>query len=186
VQADPFVSYFPNYIYLSPTADYHEGLQLYQYTQAKVIRTGAEAMFSVRPCSFLDINLQGEYVYARQLSGSKKGYVLPFSPPWRLMPEMRFHWEVKTKEQWQGYATVNVRICGAQKDIVPPEKPTNGWWTLNLSCGQQFALTACTLSINIKADNILNAKYYDHTSYYRLIDIPEAGWNVSAMVGVEF
>ena len=79
-----------------------------------------------------------------------------------------------------------IRITGAQYDIVPPEKPTEGWWTLNLSAGQRFVLSACAVSLSLKADNILNSKYYDHTSYYRLIDIPEAGWNLSAMVGVEF
>ncbi|MBR1928386.1 MAG: TonB-dependent receptor [Paludibacteraceae bacterium] len=193
VQADPFVGYFPNYIYLSPTPDYREGLQLYRYTQAQVIRAGAEAILTFRPWRHLDISVQGEYLFARQLSGDKKGYGLPFSPPWRLMPEVKFHWgkeskinNSKSKTIGKGFAAINVRVCGAQRDIVPPEKPTDGWWTLNLSAGQRFVLRTCLLSITLKADNILNTKYYDHTSYYRLIDIPEAGWNLSAMVGVEF
>lgn len=191
VQADPFVGYFPNYIYLSPTAEYREGLQLYRYTQSQVIRAGGEAQVTIRPWRHLDISLQGEYLFARQLSGDKKGYGLPFSPPWRLMPELRFHWIPNVKCQmsngkWPGYAAINIRICGAQNDIVPPEKPTPGWWTLNLAAGQKFILPTCTLSLSLKADNILNTKYYDHTSYYRLIDIPESGWNLSAMFGVKF
>ncbi len=191
IRIDPFAGYFPNYIYLSPTADYREGLQLYRYTQAKVIRAGAEASVCVRPWRHMDIGLQGEYLFARQLSGEKKGYGLPFSPPWRIMPEVRFKWEpvISGKHlngKCSGYAAVNICICGAQYDIVPPEKPSDGWWTLNLMAGQQFVLSACKLSISLKADNILNTKYYDHTSYYRLIDIPEAGWNLSIMIGVEF
>ena len=31
VQLDPYVNYFPNYIYLNPTSDYVEGLQMYNY-----------------------------------------------------------------------------------------------------------------------------------------------------------
>ena len=189
IRLDPFVGYFPNYIYLNPTPDYCEGLQLYRYDQAQVFRTGAEAMLTVRPWQHLDINLQGDYVFARQLSGPKAGYGLPFAPPWRITPEVRFHWEPLvrgSREAWNGYAAVNIRITGAQYDIVPPEKSTEGWWTLNLSAGQRFVLSACAVSLSLKADNILNTKYYDHTSYYRLIDIPEAGWNLSAMVGVEF
>ena len=191
VQADPFVGYFPNYIYLNPTADYREGLQLYRYNQSRVIRAGGEVMLTVRPWKHLDINLQGEYLFACQLSGDKAGYGLPFSPPWRLMPEVRFHWNPMVRTQstdrpWKGYAAVNVRICGAQRDIVPPEKPTDGWWTLNMSVGQQLELEQCRLNIGLTADNILNIKYYDHTSYYRLIDIPEAGWNISVMASVEF
>ena len=189
VQADPFVGYFPNYIYLNPTPDYCEGLQLYRYSQAQVFRTGAEAMLTVRPWRYLDLSVQGDYVFARQLSGDKAGYGLPFAPPWRITPEVRFHWEptVSTaRDAWNGYAALNVRITGAQYDIVPPEKPTEGWWTLNLSAGQRFVLPTCAVSLSLRADNILNTKYYDHTSYYRLIDIPEAGWNLSAMVEVEF
>jgi len=191
IQIDPFVGYFPNYIYLSPTADYREGLQLYRYTQAQVIRAGGEAKLLVRPWQHMDISIQGEYLFTRQLSGDKKGYGLPFSPPWRLMPELRFHWTPMVNGKWSngkwpGFAALNVRVCGAQRDIVPPEKPTPGWWTLNLSAGQHFVLSSCTLNLTLKAENILNTKYYDHTSYYRLIDIPEAGWSLSAMFGVEF
>ncbi|MBR0309782.1 MAG: TonB-dependent receptor [Paludibacteraceae bacterium] len=191
IQADPFAGYFPNYIYLSPTARYREGLQLYQYTQTQVFRCGAEAMLTVRPWQHLDINVQAEYIYSRQLSGDKAGYGLPFSPPCRMMPELKFHWAPAAftdmlNGRCDGYASINVRISGAQHAIVPPEKPTNGWWTLNLGAGQRLAFNTCTLALTIKAENILNTKYYDHTSYYRLINIPERGWNISAMVSVEF
>ena len=43
VQVDPYLNYFPNYIYLNPTSQYVEGLQLYHYTQARVLRYGVEA-----------------------------------------------------------------------------------------------------------------------------------------------
>ena len=42
------------------------------------------------------------------------------------------------------------------------------------------------MNIALHADNLLNKKYYDHTSYYRLIDVPEPGINLSMMVGVDF
>ena len=81
---------------------------------------------------------------------------------------------------------LNVHIVGAQHEIVPPEKPTDGHWTLNLSAGKQISLGKSKLNIALHADNLLNQKYYDHTSYYRLIDVPEPGRNVSMMVGLEF
>lgn len=186
IKAEPFLSWSPNYIYLSPTADYHEGLQVYQYTQAKVLRTGFEAEVTVQPWKHIEINLQGDYVFARQMSGNKRGYGLPFSPPWRLMPEVRFLWDVRKKINGSGHFAVNVRVAGAQHDIVPPEKPTDGWWTLNLNAGQKFELDKCAISLTLSADNILNKKYYDHTSFYRLINVPEAGWNLSLMLGVDF
>lgn len=190
-QAEPYFNWFPNYIYLNPTSTYKEGLQVYQYTQAEVMRTGFEAQVSIHPWSHLDINMQAEYLFARQMSGDKKGYGLPFTPPWRLLPELHFKWVAKpfsdkTNTLSNGFFAINTVICGSQYDIVPPEKPTNGWWTLNMRASQKFALEKCALSLIISADNILNTKYYDHTSYYRLIDVPEAGWNLSVMFGVDF
>ncbi|MBQ9705035.1 MAG: TonB-dependent receptor [Paludibacteraceae bacterium] len=198
IQAEPFFGWFPNYIYLCPTSGYSEGLQVYHYTQAQVVRTGFEAELTARPWEHLELRVQGEWLFARQLSGDKRGYGLPFSPPWRLMPEVKFVWgkepdssnpmqeSVLHKVLSKGYFAVDVRLAGAQHDIVPPEKPTDGWWTLNLQAGQCFRLTGCTLSLSLTAENLLDTKYYDHTSYYRLIDIPEPGWNIGVMAGVIF
>ena len=82
IQLEPYFNYFPNYIYLNPTSDYYEGLQMYYYTQCKVLRYGAEAAIKYNVSEKIEIELLGEYLYARQLSGNKKGYPLPFSPPW--------------------------------------------------------------------------------------------------------
>ena len=38
----------------------------------------------------------------------------------------------------------------------------------------------------LHVDNLLNRKYFDHTSFYRLIDVPEPGRNFSAKVAVDF
>jgi iron complex outermembrane receptor protein len=75
---------------------------------------------------------------------------------------------------------------GAQHEIVPPEKPTDGYWTLNMACAKDFTWGGNTLHVALHADNLLNRRYYDHTSYYRLIDVPEPGRNFSLMVGLDF
>ena len=87
----------------------------------------------------------------------------------------------------QGFVGLNVHLVGSQHEIVPPERPTDGYFTLNLSAGKHFALgSQARLKVALHADNLLNKHYYDHTSYYRLIDVPEPGRNFSLMVGVEF
>jgi iron complex outermembrane receptor protein len=182
LQVEPYLNYFPNYIYLSPTSQYVEGLQLYNYTQAHVLRYGVEAQLTWHMTPRWDLHMQGEYLYARQKSGDKKGYTLPFSTPWRSDVTLRY------KYQWHGEGTIsmNAHIVGRQDEIVPPEKPTDGYWTLNLAAIKQFDLGNSKLNIALHADNLLNRRYYDHTSYYRLIDVPEPGRNVSMMVGIEF
>ena len=183
VQVDPFVNYFPNYIYLTPTAQYVEGLQLYEYTQARVLRWGLEAQATFVITPHWETEAQGEYLYARQRSGNKKGYALPFSTPWSATLGLRYRYTWKG----QGYVSMNAHIVGRQNEIVPPEKPTDGHWTLNLMAGKNFTIgQSRTLKVTLQAQNLLNRRYYDHTSYYRLIDVPEPGINVSGMVALEF
>ena len=182
VQVDPYLNYFPNYIYLSPTARYVEGLQLYEYTQARVLRHGFEAQADYRLDSHWSVGLKGEYLHARQKSGPKRGYTLPFSTPWNADAAVRYDFS------WHGDGTaeLSAHFVGRQDEIVPPEKPTDGYWTLNASLTKQFPLKHATLKATLHADNLLDRRYYDHTSYYRLIDVPEPGRNLSLMVAVEF
>ena len=182
IQAEPYLNYFPNYIYLSPTAQYVEGLQLYHYTQAEVLRWGMEAQLTWHIDEHWQAHAQGEYLYARQQSGEKKGYTLPFSTPWSADAGMKYTFGRKDK----GFVGLNAHVVGSQNEIVPPEKPTDGYWTLNLAAGKDFSLGSTTLHATLHADNLLDRRYYDHTSYYRLIDVPEPGRNFSLMVGLEF
>lgn len=182
VQVDPYVNFFPNYIYLNPTSQYVEGLQLYHYTQARVLRYGVEAQVNWMITDHWDAELKGEYLKAEQQSGQKKGYTLPFSTPWSADAGIKYSFD------WhgQGFLGLNAHLVGAQHEIVPPEKPTDGYWTLNLSAGKNILLGRNTLKVALHADNLLDKRYYDHTSYYRLIDVPEPGRNFSMMVGLEF
>ena len=180
VRLDPFLNWFPNYIYLSPGSTFTEGLQMYTYTQCRVLRTGFEVQLVWNPFKAWEFEAKGEYLFARQMSGPKKGYTLPFSPPWRSTFSASWHFLDS------GYVTFDVRVAGAQNEIVPPEKPTPGWFTLNLRAGKAFSLGKCTLKAGLKAENLLNRRYYDHTGYYRLIGVPEPGINASLMLGLEF
>ena len=182
VQVEPYLNYFPNYIYLNPTAQYVEGLQLYHYTQAEVLRYGVEAQVKWHFAEHWQAHAQGEYLFARQQSGEKKGYTLPFSTPWSADAGLRYTFDHHGK----GFVGLSAHIVGAQNEIVPPEKPTDGHWTLNLAAGKDFQMRGTTFHVTFHADNLLNRRYYDHTSYYRLIDVPEPGRNLSLMVGVDF
>ena len=191
IEAEPYLNYFPNYIYLNPTSQYIEGLQLYHYTQAKVLRYGLEAQLRWHFADHWQAHAQGEYLYARQQSGEKKGYTLPFSTPWSVDVGVKYstltsHPSPLTSHPSPLFIALSAHIVGAQNEIVPPEKPTDGYWTLNLSAGKQWHVGNTTLNVTVRADNLLDRRYYDHTSYYRLIDVPEPGRNFSAMVAWEF
>lgn len=185
IQIDPYLNYFPNYIYMNPTADYYEGLQMYYYTQSKVIRCGFEGELNFRISRKFETDLKGEYLYAEQLSGDKKGYTLPFSPPWSSSINIKY----MPYTSWSGtdgFVSATYTIVGNQNEIVPPENKTKGYQRLDVSAGRTFVWVNRQLKINLKVQNLLNTKYYDHTSYYRLIDVPEPGRNISLMVKLDF
>ena len=185
IQLDPYLNYFPNYIYMNPTPDYYEGLQWYYYTQSRVIRYGFELQADCKILPALSAEFKGEYLYSEQLSGEKKGYTIPFSTPWSADATLRYDF-CRKKVGNEGFAAMNLHVTGRQNNIVPPEKTTPGYYTLNLTAGKDFAFGDRTLRLSLNAENLLNRKYYDHTSFYRLIDVPEPGRNVALMATYEF
>ena len=81
-----------------------------------------------------------------------------------------------------------MRIAAAQNEIVPPEEITAGYRVFNLSMRSKLDLfnNYKAALLRIKLNNIFNSEYYDHTSFYRLIDVPEAGRNLSVSLTVPF
>lgn len=189
IQLSPFYNYFPNYIYLNPTANhdyyYGAGNQVFQYAQSRVMRYGGEIQWRYRILKTLSAALLGEYLYARQLSGDKKGYTLPFSPPASALVNLT--WTPAGSKHLKGtYFSVDYRITAPQSNIVPPEKKTPGYQVVNLQAGTKVTVWQQPLSISLQVQNLFNTKYLNHTSFYRLIELPEAGRNIVLWVKIPF
>ncbi|MBQ3657536.1 MAG: TonB-dependent receptor [Bacteroidales bacterium] len=181
----PFLNFFPNYIYLNPQSRYVEGLQLYEYVQNEVFRLGGEFQADYALKKKAEFSLGGEFLKSKQLSGDKKGYGLPFSQPWSIVNTSKYFIERKRKGN-ECYVSVTLKYTGAQKNIVPPEKPTPGYFLTNLSAGKKIVLKKTELSADFSVENLFNKVYYNHTSYYRLIDVPEAGRCFSMKIEFKF
>lgn len=187
VGVSPFVNFFENYIYLNPTSNYYETLQIYEYTQAKVFRVGGEIRASANVFKNLKLDASGEYVFSKQTSGPKKDFTLPFSPPLSGLFSANYQFKdflLFNKPQ----LIADYRITAAQNEIVPPEKITAGYQLINMSFLTVMSLfpNNSPVQMRIKLNNVLNTKYFDHTSFYRLIEVPEPGRNISISVTVPF
>jgi len=189
VQLSPFYNYFPNYIYLNPTAEhdyfYGAGNQVFQYAQSSVERFGGELLVKYQFLQGLSTEILAEYLYAKQLSGDKKGYTLPFSPPASAL--FNLTWSPKLNGLLQNsYLSADYRITASQNHIVPPEKKTRGYRLINMQAGTQIRLQGQPLMLSLQAQNLLNTRYLNHTSFYRLIELPEAGRNIVLSLRVPF
>ncbi len=187
--ASPFVNYFPNYIYLNPSSEhdsnYGFGNQVYYYTQSKVFRFGGEISASYSPFSFLDVGVTGEYVYSEQLTGEKRGYTIPFSPP----PSAIFNIDLR-KDKFMFtediYLSIDYQLTAAQRNIVPPEEVTDGYRLVSVGAGCAIQIKNQKANLSLQIKNFFNTVYFDHTSYYRLINVPGPGRNIVLNLSVPF
>lgn len=189
IGTSPFVNYFSNYIYLNPTSKYDRlygfGNQVFEYTASEVLRLGGEIHAHFEVTSYLRLGFVGEYVYAEQLSGEKKGFTLPFAPPASAIFNIRYQ-KPQTGFISNSYISFDYRLTAAQNSIVPPEEPTSGFQVFNLGIGGETQLNEKEIEVSVQVQNILNTRYFNHTSYYRLINVPEAGRNFILNISFPF
>ena len=185
----PFVNYFSNFIYLNPTAEldilYGAGNQVFNYTQAEVLRYGAELSVMHQLTDKLSFEFIGEYVYSEQKSGTKSGYTLPFSPP----PSGILNATYKPEDKGvfsNSYMALDFRMTAEQSNIVPPEKITPGYRLVNLRTGSSISAFGQQIQINAQVNNLFDTHYLNHTSFYRLINLPEAGRNITLSLNYQF
>ncbi|PVX51780.1 iron complex outermembrane receptor protein [Balneicella halophila] len=189
IEFSPFANYFPNYIYLNPTSEfdnlYGAGNQIFNYTQSKVFRYGGELHLHKTLFDHLDLTSISEYVKSRQLSGEKKDYGLPFSPPFSTNLSAKYNFNSFNCFK-KSYFSVDFRYTAKQTDIVPPEKVTDSYQLINLGMGTNLRFGRYKAQVNLQVKNLFDTKYYNHTNFYRLIDLPEQGRNFLASVKFTF
>lgn len=185
----PFFNYFANYIYLNPTSGYDQyygaGNQIFEYAESKVRRYGAELKMEYHPLAHWKVEVLGEYVRSEQLSGSKKGYTLPFSPAPSLLVDLS--WFPKSSTYFkESYLSLDCKWTARQDHIVPPEEKTAGYQVFNFRAGTQLTWGKSALQLRLQVQNMFDTKYMDHTSFYRLISLPEQGRNIVLSIGIPF
>lgn len=190
VKVSPYGNYFSNFIYLNPTAEfdmyYGAGNQVFNYTEAEVLRLGAELELSYKVTEDLKIETLGEYIYQRQLSGPKKNFTLPFSVAPSVLSSVNYEPLSSLLFIEKPYITIDHKFTAAQNQIVPPEKPTPASHVFGLSLGGTFRCGSQPINVNFGIRNIFDTKYFNHASFYRLIGLPEPGRNFILSLSVPF
>jgi iron complex outermembrane receptor protein len=171
-----FVNYFPNFIFLNPSGEFSflpDAGQIYKYVQSTAFRTGGELQFKTELFNRLDINIAAEYVFAIDLENH---YPIPFTPPLNIVSEIGYHFK-NTEYFKNSILTSTFQLVTAQNQVARNELSTPGYSLLGIALSTDLILKSHLMQVSFRIDNIFDTKYYNHLSFYRPLDLPEAGRN---------
>ncbi len=177
----PFLYYFSNYIYLSPSARFSplaDAGQVYRYTEAPVWINGIESSLSLKIGKRWNLLNALEYVWNKNIETS---YPLPFTPPFSALGELEYKVvsSGKIKETRLAFAG---QYFAAQNRVDRNEKVTPGYFLINLNYSMDFFIGKQKLSIIMIGRNLTNQKYLNNMSRYRILNLPEQGVNLSCII----
>lgn len=170
--ASVFGSYFPGFIFLNPTGEYStlpESGQIYRYMQSRAVRFGGEMYVAADFAQIFTATVAAEYVRAVD---RESGFPVAFTPPLSATAEVNMRWE-KLLCFANNRVAVACRYAADQRSVARNELQTPGYRLLDASIdlGVPYA------RIILQVQNLLNTKYYKHLSFYRRLNLPEAGRN---------
>lgn len=186
-----FYNYFPNFIFLIPTGSYlhpdgyeiieADAGQVYQYTQSKAYRFGGEALFGYNINKNIRFSTSAEYVYA-----TDGQYPIPFTPPLNIFSALTYSFLKQNKFFSNTVVEINSNFTATQNRVARNELRTNSYKIFNFYFSTQTKFLKTNIIFALQIQNILNTKYFNHLSFYRIIELPEAGRNFQISIKIPF
>lgn len=184
----PYLYYFDNYIFLNPSGEFsilpHAG-QIYKFTQSGAFLTGMEISLNKIFAEKWHTEFIFEYLYNRQITGNRtRNFPLPFTPPVNGFAEVGYEFLKQSDTFKETRIFSNVIFAFEQDRIAQNEKVTPGYTVFGGGLRTNLELNGFEATVNLQATNLLNTKYFNHTSFYRALEIPEMGRNIQLMIKI--
>ncbi|MDO4728703.1 MAG: TonB-dependent receptor [Bacteroidota bacterium] len=186
LEVNPYLYYFSNYIYLNPTGTFsilpHSG-QIYQYNQARALSSGLElnGNIDLEPFEFI---FSGEYIYNKQLNNN---FPLPFTPALNVFGRFNYNFDkvlFRKKNNIQIY--VDTKYYAPQNNVALNEAKTPSSILFGCGINNHINLDKHQITFTLNIQNVFNTKYFNHTSYYRTLNIPEPSRNIQFVIQYQF
>jgi iron complex outermembrane receptor protein len=179
-----FYNIVNHYIFISPTGDTTaSGIDVFRYKQANSTLFGGEVGLHVHPKTIHWLHF--ETTFSSVIGKQDNGDFLPFVPAHKLRFEVRGE---KEKVMFLNKAFVAVNTCTAfnQNNAAPDETTTAGYTLLDMSIGGGIKMKNQSVLISISANNVLDAKYIDHLSTLKEVNLNNPGRNISLNLKIPF
>ncbi|MDR3365829.1 MAG: TonB-dependent receptor [Prevotellaceae bacterium] len=170
--ASAFGSYSPSFVFLNPTGAYPplpEAGQVYRYTQSPTSRAGGELYVAADFAKIFSLSAAAEYVHAVDM---ESGFPIAFTPPLGATGEVSVRWS-KLLCFADNRLALACRYAADQRRVARNELKTPGYCLFDAA----VSLGMPHLRLMLQVQNLLNTKYYKHLSFYRRLELPEAGRN---------
>ena len=173
----PFFNFFDNYIYLKPTGSFStlpDAGQVYKYTQNSAIYSGFELLVEYHILKELHVSSSAEYVWNYNIDTYLP---LPFTPPFSLSNQVDYTFVKVGKFVRQFLLSLEYKWVNAQNQVDRNEAPTPGYHLINFNSGADFHFGRQKIALFLGVRNLLDYRYMNHLSRYRILNLPEQGIN---------
>lgn len=185
ISLNPFAAYFDNYIYLNPSGKWsilpHAG-QIYEYEQAEAYMIGGEINANYRITEHWELSSAMEYVHNLNIT---TGYPLPFSPPMTIKNQLAYSGNSRKAIRQYSVRLENENIM-AQNRISTNEEKTGGAVLWHFSANANWPIAKWRFITDFQVRNIFDTAFYNHLSFYRKLNAPEAGRNIQLILKIPF
>lgn len=180
-----YLNYFDQYIYLKPSGRFvfrPDAGQTYQYVQNDAVYVGFELDAEWRVRGPWSLHGAAEYVWNRNIDESRP---LPFTPPPSVLLELNFKPTRSGALQNLALHLSSHYYFAKTAATVAQNEPLTPDYNL-LEAGVNFALPIGRQKVHwsLQGQNLLNRRYFNPLSRYRILNLPEQGRNV--MLSVKF
>lgn len=158
-----------------------ESFPVYRFVQTNADLVGGEASIDFHLIKSLHFENSFAYVKGTNRSNDQ---ALPFIPAATLNNELRF--EPAVKGLTDSYLKVGISNTFKQARFDSFETQTNGYTLLDAGLGTSISTRRGKFNIWLTGQNLLDQKYYNHLSRYKLAGIYNPGRNVVFGVTVPF
>jgi len=176
-----FYNSINDYIYLTPTADYIEDAQVFNYLQENASLYGGELGIHLHPhpLDWLHINSSFETVTGKL----KNDTYLPLIPANSIHTNLTF--TVSKNSKINTDAFISLKNVFKQQNVSGDEIASENYDLVNLGINSELQTKKALYKINVGVNNLLNKKYINHLSRLKNDNIYNQGRNIILDVTVK-
>ncbi|MDR1724880.1 MAG: TonB-dependent receptor [Bacteroidales bacterium] len=180
VEINPFINHINDYIFLKPSGEIKDDLPVYYYLQTNALLYGGEAALHYHPHRFHWLHFESSYdcVFGKDEANN----YLPLIPAQKIKTEISVAFSFK-KLSNIGFYLQNI-YAFPQNSVSNFEYPTSDYDVVNAGITATFKAFKQAVQFDLRATNLFNVRYFEHTSRYRSIGVANVGRNVMFRISV--